>query len=145
MVIPILSEMIRTRCQKLLTILILWFPIILSAQVKILDPIINPEHVKIHQLRMEEGMSSHVLLGSYLDQYGFLWIGGQTSVDVYGSETYGSGNQTAYLLNYCMSIPSWMIRMGDCGYALEEVYITIIEMKTSWFRIYPAPRFLTAV
>jgi signal transduction histidine kinase/ligand-binding sensor domain-containing protein len=83
MLIPILSEMIRTRCQKLLTILILWFPIILSAQVKILDPIINPEHVKIHQLRMEEGMSSHVLLGSYLDQYGFLWIGGQTSVDVY--------------------------------------------------------------
>ena len=34
---------------------------------------------------------------------------------------------------------------ADYGYALLKVYITMIETKTYWFRIYPAPRFLTAV
>ncbi len=73
----------RIKVHKALIPVFLLLPGLLTAQVKILDPIINPDHIKIHHLRPEEGMSSTHLDCSYLDQYGFLWIAGQTSVDVY--------------------------------------------------------------
>lgn len=70
-------------CQKLLYVALMLSPLLLFSQVKTLDPVFNPEHIRIHRIGPEEGMSSPFLTGAYRDQYGYLWLGTNYGVDVY--------------------------------------------------------------
>jgi len=73
----------RFRLYRLFLIIFFLPPGQVYTQIKILEPVVNPGHIKIHQIGPEEGMSSPYLLGAFQDQYGYIWIGGENGVDVY--------------------------------------------------------------
>jgi len=52
-------------------------------QIKILDPVINPSHFKIHHIGPEDGISSPYIISAFQDQFGYIWTGTEYGVDLY--------------------------------------------------------------
>ncbi len=73
----------RLNVQKLFLLTMFLLPWPLAAQIKTLDPVFNPDHIKIHQIGPEKGMSSQFLRSAFQDRYGFVWIGTEYGLDMY--------------------------------------------------------------
>lgn len=58
-------------------------PLLLQAQIKTLTPIINPDHIKIHHIGPEDGISAPYIMSAFQDQFGFIWTGTEYGVDLY--------------------------------------------------------------
>jgi signal transduction histidine kinase/ligand-binding sensor domain-containing protein len=80
----------RIKVHKALIPVFLLLPGLLAAQVKILDPIINPDHVIIHHIGPEVGLSAPYMMTMFQDQYGFIWIATEYGVEVFDGYTYRS-------------------------------------------------------
>ena len=75
--------MSKITVNKSAILILLLLPWGLSAQITTLDPVFNPDHIKIHQIGPEEGMSSQFLRSAYQDKYGYIWIGTEYGLDIY--------------------------------------------------------------
>jgi ligand-binding sensor domain-containing protein len=69
---------------KILLLILSQFLVIeLEAQPIILDPVINPNHFRIHTIGPDEGLSSGFLESAFQDQYGYIWIATQYGTHIY--------------------------------------------------------------
>ena len=86
-------------------------PWLIQAQVRILDPVINPDHIKIHRIGPEQGMSSLYLLSVFQDQYGYVWVGTENGVDIY--DGYQFRNIRTKESDSTLSQLSWVFQCAD--------------------------------
>jgi signal transduction histidine kinase/ligand-binding sensor domain-containing protein len=111
----------------------------LKSQV-ILDPILNPDHVKIHQIRPEEGMSGPYLHSAFQDQYGYIWIGSENGVDVYDGykfrnirirESDSTSSQLIYVFHFADDKDGgvWMCSVKGLYYYDRSKDALILQMK----------------
>jgi len=97
---------ILIRTSLLLTTLLILYQA--DAQT-VLDPIINAEQFKIHQIGPEDGISSPYIISAFQDQFGYIWMGTEYGVDLYNGYEFEvkrliDSDSTSYKLNWTYNL-----------------------------------------